>query len=155
MQQLLKQKIISNAIVFFLHLTLVLIKTDIIMKKILLFIAAMGSSTASVQSQTLLTQNFDISPPASWSVLNLSNPVGTSGWFQGNPAFLESQAGATNSYMGANFNNVVGNNIISNWIFTPTVSLKNGDVVSFYTKVSGPVEYADRHSYWFACCNRL
>jgi Secretion system C-terminal sorting domain len=43
-----------------------------------------------------------------------------------------------------NFNNVAGNNTISNWLITPTVAIKNGDVFSFWSRtVAGPL-FPDR-----------
>ncbi len=122
------------------------------MKKILLSITAILAFGVS-QGQVLLSENFNVAPPASWTILNLSSPVGTTTWFQGNPADaiptpgpFSSQAGPSNSYMGTNFNSTTGNNTISNWIFTPTVSIVNGDVISFYTRTTTPGAevYADR-----------
>lgn len=122
------------------------------MKKILLSVIALLAFGTS-HSQVLLSENFNVAPPTSWAILNLSSPVGIGNWFQGNPADavptpgpFSAQAGPSNSYMGTNFNSTTGNNTISNWIFTPTVSLINGDVISFYTRTTTPGEevYADR-----------
>ena len=79
-----------------------------------------------------INEGFDVVPPPSWSVKNQSSPLGASAWFQGNPA-IPSFDGAPNSYTGANFQNTTSNGTISTWLFTPTVPIKNGDVVSFYT----------------------
>ncbi len=85
------------------------------------------------QAQVLLTQNFDVFPPVGWTTLNNSVPVGTTGWF-GGAATFPSQAGVPLSYIAANFNNTTGDNTISNWLITPSVSLVNGDVISFWTR---------------------
>lgn len=122
------------------------------MKKTLLSISLILTFGFSF-SQNLLTENFAVAPPASWTTLNLSTTVGSVGWFQGNPADaiptpgpFSAQAGPTNSYLGANFNSTTGNNTISNWIFTPAVSLMDGDVISFYSRTTTPgtTVYADR-----------
>ncbi|MEP7339944.1 MAG: choice-of-anchor J domain-containing protein [Acidobacteriota bacterium] len=84
-------------------------------------------------------------PGAGWSLQNLSNPVGTIGWFQGNDAVFPAQAGATTAYIGANFNNTgsVGN--ISNWLLTPEIGLKNGDVIKFWSrKPAVTTDFPDR-----------
>jgi len=83
-------------------------------------------------------------PGSGWSLQNLSNPVGTTGWFQGNDAVFPAQAGATTAYIGANFNNTgsVGN--ISNWLLTPEIGLKNGDVIKFWTRKPTGTDFPDR-----------
>ena len=79
-----------------------------------------------------------------WARINHSNPVGTSAWFQGNSTVFTSQAGAPNSYIGANYNNTGSVGTISNWLLTPEINLKNGDTVSFYTRVPTGAAYPDR-----------
>lgn len=81
---------------------------------------------------------------AGWSLQNLSNPVGTTGWFQGNSAIFPSQTGAATSYIGANFNNTgsVGN--ISNWLITPQIALNNGDQFTFFTRKTAGTDFPDR-----------
>src|SRR5690606_11119555 len=76
---------------------------------------------------------------------NQSTTPGTTGWFQGNIDVFESHTGAPTSYIGANFNNTTGNSTISNWLITPTLNLKDGDQVSFYTRTTDmPASWADR-----------
>ncbi len=82
---------------------------------------------------------------AGWSLQNLSNPLGTSDWFQGNPAVFEAHEGDPNAYIGANFNNTAGGTgIISNWLITPEVELFNGTQMSFWTRVSTGSPFPDR-----------
>ena len=82
---------------------------------------------------------------AGWSQQNLSSPIGTSNWFQGNPAVMTAQAGADNSYIGANFNNVADVGTISNWLLTPEIGLKNGDQIKFWTrKPTVTTDFPDR-----------
>ena len=75
---------------------------------------------------------------------NLSSPVGTTGWFQGNSTVFPAQAGAATSYIGANFNNTTGANTISNWLLTPTVTLQNGATLKFWTRTVDAPQFSDR-----------
>src|SRR5262249_50238580 len=79
---------------------------------------------------------------AGWVMTNNSSPVGTTRWFQGNPAVFPSQQGAPNAYIAANFLNAGAGGNISNWLLTPVTSLTNGDTISFYTRSDGI--FADR-----------
>lgn len=72
--------------------------------------------------------------PAGWASQNLSSPVGATGWFQGNTAVFGANSGT--GYIAANFNNTTGNNIISNWLFMPNTTLKNGDRLTFFTRTT-------------------
>lgn len=114
------------------------------MKTRLLSILAGLTITMGSAQTVLLQENFDdITTMTTWTMLNKSNPVGTTGWFQGNVAVFTSQAGAATSYIGANFNNTSGAGTISNWLVTPQLMLKDGDVIKFWTKNSSPT-YPDR-----------
>lgn len=83
-------------------------------------------------------------PAAGWSLQNLSAPVGSRGWFQGNPDVFPAQSGATNSYIGANFNSTAGTGVISNWLITPQTALENGSTLKFYTRTTDGAPFADR-----------
>ncbi|MBK9193062.1 MAG: choice-of-anchor J domain-containing protein [Crocinitomicaceae bacterium] len=50
-----------------------------------------------------------------WVMQNNSVPVGLTNWFQGNGTVFAAFNGASDSYIGANFNNTTGANTISNW----------------------------------------
>ena len=91
-----------------------------------------------------ITQNFGTAPPATWDTLNMSNPIGTTSWFQGNTTVFSAQNGAAKSYLAANFNNTGATGTISNWIFTPLVNLNNGGIITFYTRKDVPDLFADR-----------
>ena len=104
--------------------------------------AALGLSFGA--SAASLSEGFDIAPPAGWTTVNSSQPLGTVGWFQGNPAVFTALSGAEDSYVGANFNSGGGVAEISNWLITPTLSFDNGDVVSFFTRTIGGSTYPDR-----------
>jgi hypothetical protein len=92
----------------------------------------------SIQAANLLTENFnDIStlPGAGWVLTNNSSPAGVNGWFQGDYiSSFSAQSGAASSYIAANFLNADGGGNISNWLILPTLSLNNGDTLSFYTR---------------------
>lgn len=100
------------------------------------------SSSTSAQ----ITENFDLITTltgSGWFMQNNSVPVGSTGWFQGNAGAFVSFNGATDSYIGANFNNTTGANTISNWLVTPNMNLKNGDVITFYTRTTIDNMWAD------------
>ncbi len=110
-----------------------------------------SSKAAPAAPNDVLTASFsegfdDITTlsPAGWFLQNNSNPLGTTNWFQGNPAVFPSQGGATNSYIGANFNNTSGAGNISNWLLTPQINFQNGDVIKFWTRKVSPDSFADR-----------
>ena len=112
-------------------------------------ILCLASSTlfSGYHAYSQIVEGFDnitTLPASGWVLQNNSIPVGTIGWFQGNPDAFPAFNGATNSYIGANFNSVNTVGTISNWLITPNVTLKNGDVFSFYTRTSADNQWADR-----------
>lgn len=82
-------------------------------------------------------------PVQGWVLVNMSSPVGVTGWFQGNETVFPAFEGAANSYIGTNFNNVAGSGTISNWLLLPSQTIKNGDVFTFYSRAADQV-YPDR-----------
>lgn len=110
------------------------------------------SITNSTSAVSLINETFNtaVPLPTGWAQQNRSVPAGTNPtWFQGNPEVFESNSGAPNAYIAANFRSTAGNGTISNWLFTPTVSIKKGDTLTFFTRVpldaaTGAVEFADR-----------
>jgi uncharacterized repeat protein (TIGR01451 family) len=90
-------------------------------------------------------QGFDnVNNLPGWFMQNNSSPLGTSGWFQGNPAVFTSQTGADNAYIGANFNNTGALGTISNWLETPALSLQNGEHLIFFTRTPAGSNFPDR-----------
>jgi hypothetical protein len=77
-------------------------------------------------------------------MVNNSSPVGTTGWFQGNTGIFSSQAGAPDSYIGANFNNAALGGNISNWLITPVLSLQYDLQFVFFTRTEVNPVAADR-----------
>lgn len=101
---------------------------------------------AAQNSDAQITENFDnitTLTGSGWVMQNNSVPVGVTNWFQGNSTVFSAFNGAADSYIGANFNNTTGANTISNWLVTPTVTIKNGDVITFYTLCSPDNMYPD------------
>ena len=113
----------------------------------LLLIAA--CSVLTMTSQIVLQEDFTapFTPAAAgWGVLNLSSPIGSATWFQGNgagtfPAFN----GGPNDYYGCNFNSQGATpGGISNWLITPVVTIYNGGVLQFATKCALSTSAPDR-----------
>jgi hypothetical protein len=110
------------------------------MKKLVFAAIMLGGAVAA---QANIVEGFDdISTLTSsgWSLQNLSNPIGSTGWFQGNQSTFFSQAGSPDAYIGANFNNTAPTltgapSTISNWLILPTDVLGAGGTLSFYTRV--------------------
>jgi hypothetical protein len=85
-------------------------------------------------------------PGDGWALINNSEPLGTSSWFQGNSGVFPSNAGAPSEYIGANFNNcgIGGPEVISNWLITPEVDLGSVGTLSFFTRTVTASSFPDR-----------
>lgn len=101
----------------------------------------LGAFSERVEANTLLNEGFDdVNNLPGWNIQNNSSPLGITSYFQGDPAqAFSSQAGPVNAYIGANYNNTGNVGTISDWLLTPELTLKNGDVFSFYTRTAVPV----------------
>lgn len=114
-----------------------------IMNRILVATAVIGASTSAFAQ---ISEDFDditLLEGMGWNMQNLSMPVGTTGWFQGNITVFPPQA--TTGYIGANFNNTGNTGTISNWLLTPEITIQNGSVWSFWTRVpTGGGVFPDR-----------
>ena len=97
---------------------------------------------------TIWTENFDVlSPiPAGWVRKNNSEPLGPQEWQQGSPADFPAFNGAPESYLMALWSSTTttGSGTISNWLFTPQTTFKNGDQFKFYTRTAPGSTWADR-----------
>jgi len=94
-----------------------------------------------------VSEGFDditLLPGLGWAFQNNSQPIGTTGWFQGNDAVFPAHAGAPTAYIAANFNNGAGVATISNWMLTPELALSDGDTVSFWTRTVTTPSFPDR-----------
>ena len=97
--------------------------------------------TTGLKAQILFSESFNtaVPLPTGWAQQNLSSPIGTvPNWLQGVATVFPANSGATTAYIRANFNSVAGANIISNWLFTPSVTITNGDQFTFYTRTTTP-----------------
>jgi len=108
-------------------------------------------SLGLISANAQITENFDnitLLAGNGWSLQNLSTPVGSTNWSQGpdlgGGGPFNSFNGATNAFISANYNNTGNTGTISNWLMAPNVTLRNGDVFTFYTRKVSPDSYADR-----------
>ncbi|MGV3609721.1 MAG: choice-of-anchor J domain-containing protein [Fluviicola sp.] len=124
-------------------------KTSILKTTALCGLFVIGLASKSV-AQSFSESFNDITTLAGsgWVMTNASVAVGSTNWFQGNPTSaggpFDSYNGATNAYIGANYNNTGSTGTISNWLMTPNRTFRNGDVITFYTRKPSPDTYADR-----------
>lgn len=115
------------------------------MKNILFFLIVLFAGVIGFGQ--VFSENFDdISELESrgWVMTNLSQPLGQTNWFQGNPAEFPAHNGASNSYIAANYNNTSGAGTICNWLITPTVYVRDGDKLSFWTRTANNSIFNDR-----------
>ncbi|REC59215.1 hypothetical protein DRF65_27180 [Chryseobacterium pennae] len=132
------------------------------MKKILLLKSLAFAYLLNAQS-VVYSYGFDSAFPGNWTITNQSLPPSpTAGLWKkaaytaplGNPLVFSSQtandiprgqAGGINSFAVVGSNSVANIGDISNWLISPAVMVKDGDVVSFFTrKGNGIVDRADR-----------
>jgi hypothetical protein len=96
-----------------------------------------------------------------WKGVNLSNPLGGESWQQGSFIVNNLKGGpfvsriASHSYKAsANEHAFVpytcgeGLSFINCWLISPALSMKNGDIVSFWTTTADPVNFPDRMQVW-------
>lgn len=99
-----------------------------------------------LSAEAQFTENFDdigTLVAAGWAFQNNSDPIGTTGFFQGNPTVFEAFNGAPDAYLGANFNSGGAIATISNWALTPVFNLADGAQFSFFTR-SASNDFPDR-----------
>ena len=82
--------------------------------------------------------------PATWTNTNNSSPLGAIGWFPGSATVMPAFAGG--GFAAANYQNTTttGSGTISSWLISPVSNLKNGDLVTFYSRIPDGTEYPDR-----------
>lgn len=135
------------------------------MKKILL--SSLTVFTLLMNAQTnVYSYSFDSDFPATWIKTNQStSPSTTSLWSKATYTTASTatsgifgsgvgnipvgQAGGQNSFALVNYTSTTStatNATISNWLLSPAVNVKDGDVVSFYTRkgTDGTTDYPDR-----------
>lgn len=118
------------------------------MKKIfnivLLGLICLYSAAAGLAATPSFSEGFDNVaglPASGWATKNNSSPLGTTTWFQGSSTVFTGHSGG---YIGANYNNTGSVGTISNWLMTPAIDFKNGDVISFWTRIPAGEVYPDR-----------
>lgn len=85
-----------------------------------------------------INETFNTVLPAGWAQQNLSSPVGTQpNWFAGT-------AMTPLGYIAVNYNSTTTGNIASNWLFTPEIPIKTGDILHISTRASNNTAFADR-----------
>jgi hypothetical protein len=115
--------------------------------RLAVFLAVLFLGGSAAQSAVVLSEGFNdfsVLPLSGWGVSSNSAPPGTTSWFQGNPGVFPSQAGAPDAYAAANFESAAYGGNISTWLFTPVLTLLNGDVISFYTRTVDAPFFPDR-----------
>ena len=104
-------------------------------------------------SAQVIEESFDslsfIVATAGWATTNHSDPLNPNvgGWSQCSGAQVTpAHSGSATSCVLANFNSIAPDQsgVISNWLFSPVRTIKNGDVVSFYTRTNTGNPYGDR-----------
>lgn len=113
---------------------------------ILSLLTCAGSLSLGAQA---IVENFGPNPQAifsnGWAQQNLSTPVGTvPNWFNGNATVFAAYSAPDSSYIACNYNSVAGAATISNWLFAPTRTFNNGDVITFFTRTVDTPTYPDR-----------
>ncbi|NHM07586.1 T9SS type A sorting domain-containing protein [Flavobacterium sp. CYK-4] len=113
------------------------------MKNIILPLLILTSVAINGQ---ILSENFDninLLQSQGWTTVNASEPIGTGSWFAGQTPYFVAYNGANTSYIAVDFRSTGSIGTISNWLITPTVTLKNGDIISFYSRDHHD-DFADR-----------
>lgn len=108
-------------------------KKHLLLTLLINFLIVVNSNAQTVSTE----QGFEniVNLPG-WSTSNQSTPIGTTSWFQGNPAFFVAQTGGIDSYIAANFNSTGGEQdnpgTICNYLIMP--NLGEVESVSFVTR---------------------
>ncbi|MDN5923451.1 MAG: choice-of-anchor J domain-containing protein [Xanthomonadales bacterium] len=81
-----------------------------------------------------------------WIMLNHSDPLGFSNWYQGDSETFVAQTGEINAYIAANFDNTAEDGgTLSNWLITPELAFSAQTTLSFYTRTDvSPTDFPDR-----------
>ena len=115
--------------------------------RVIAVVAAVLLYSTTVSAAPILVESFDNVAgleAAGWEIINNSDPAGTTEWFQGNSAVFAAQAGADDAYAAANLNATGDVGDISLWLITPTLTLSDGDTISFYTRGEEGSLFPDR-----------
>lgn len=112
------------------------------MKKLLLslLLVPMFGISQNIYNYGFNSPNATLTGVDGWTQTNQSVPLGASIWSVPTAAPTTTfgnagQAGGGISFCVVNFNSTTGANTISNWLITPSITVKNGDVVTYYTRI--------------------
>lgn len=85
-------------------------------------------------------------PGDGWLLINNSEPLGVTSWFQGSTAVFPAHNGLPTEYIGANYNNCGTGTpeIISNWLVSPEIDLDAVGVFAFFTRTAAGSSWPDR-----------
>ena len=104
--------------------------------------------TASVSGDIIDEEFIDITtlPGDGWVLLNHSEPIGATSWFQGSSSVFPAHNGLPSEYIGANVNGCgVGTpEIISEWLISPEIDLDAVGLFSFWTTTGVGSSWPDR-----------
>lgn len=88
-----------------------------------------------VNAQVIFNENFDNFGnlmTSGWTIQNSSEPMGSNSW--GTTTHFAPYNGALGSFAAVNYQSTGSLGTISNWLISPVINLKNGDIVSFYSR---------------------
>ena len=101
-----------------------------------------------------------------WKAVNLSSRVGANSWQGGNFTVVNGKFGlelsgfparsyraSPNEYAYVNFNCGSDLSFLNCWLISPALSMKNGDVISFWTRTREVVSFPDRMQVWLNTAN--
>jgi hypothetical protein len=111
-------------------------------------LAAVAVTVVSFSSSAFaltFSEGFDTGVPSSWSQQNNSSPAGPATWTQGVAALSPAHSGTVDSFIVVNFQSGAGVATISNWLWTPTLTVSPSSQLIFYTRTaSNPSSFPDR-----------
>jgi hypothetical protein len=111
-----------------------------IMLRRLLICAGLVAGSVTANAGAILVEGFDNIAglgASGWVLNNNSAPSGETGWFQGNTGIFNSQSGAADSYIAANYLNAGLGGNVENWLITPSLFTETGTVINFSTRTAG------------------
>jgi hypothetical protein len=111
---------------------------------------ATATATGTPACTPFVSENFEnvanLFNGGGWVQANHSVPLGAGTWLQGtvDSGLGTAPGGSPFSFMVVNYTSATGTGTISNWAFTPTVTLQNGRTFSFYTTQPAGSQFPDR-----------
>jgi hypothetical protein len=104
--------------------------------------------TATVSGDIIDEEFVDITtlPGDGWAVINNSEPIGLTSWFQGSTATFPAHNGLPSEYIGGNYNacSTVAPEVISEWLISPEIDLSAIGAFSFWTRTVAGSSWPDR-----------